>query len=385
MTLLFLLGVLCLAIDRVVGVTLEQYDDDGQCGDGVVDAFTEECEGTDGCDPKTCFCKDGYTATEDGRCEPVCMFGEGCISNCIKPDQCALCDPARYTEDCSRCRDGYMWFGEGNCQPIGDRHIVSCRGMFELLRDEHLSFNYSIDFSGSVDDEPLEVYVNHTYWNYLMNSTCSEAVHPQTPHDYGIVFQFKTSEEMYVLISVDEMYTSDRMTYSRTQRRDVWHKNVLTLQTSCLTEEQYLAGVQGQCIAVTRGLNQFIHSPRLTFLSTGTTQNYLTIVANYAQEYVNNFNFDIKRIVHPCSTGYKNIDWSASTSGSAAITLSVMTVCLSNCGDHASAARRRGSASARITMSSGPTARARRTATARRTSTWARTATCRLRSRTPSA
>ena len=46
----------------------------------------------------------------------------------------------------------------------------------------------------------------------MINSTCSEAVHPQTPHNFCIDFQFKTSE-IYVLFSFDETDTSDRMTF----------------------------------------------------------------------------------------------------------------------------------------------------------------------------
>ena len=69
-----MLGVFCLAFDRVMEVTLEQFDDDGHYSDGVVDAFAEECDGTVECDPETCFCPDGNTATEDGRCKPVCVW-----------------------------------------------------------------------------------------------------------------------------------------------------------------------------------------------------------------------------------------------------------------------------------------------------------------------
>ena len=115
-------------------VDYDKYNAEANCGDGIYDEFTEECDGTTGCGNDR-LCKDGYKADNKGNCVVECVYGKACYSGCTAPNFCEICNISMgYNHDCQGCADGYMWNGVGNCVPIPSNKIT-CGSFFESIED----------------------------------------------------------------------------------------------------------------------------------------------------------------------------------------------------------------------------------------------------------
>ena len=162
--MLLLVAVLAVQAQHFFVETEQAFADDGVCGDGAWDFFTEECDGVAGCDNATCVCSEGYAPTADGGCVPSCMYGTGCLQGCISPDICTTCDPSRgYTPDCAGCLDGFLWFGSGRCRPFNVSATVSCGELHALLQsDADASFNYTTFLPATTPTTPQTFFTTPT-------------------------------------------------------------------------------------------------------------------------------------------------------------------------------------------------------------------------------
>ncbi|KAL7713493.1 Serine-threonine protein kinase [Entamoeba marina] len=272
------------------------------CGDGVWDSFNEECDSSDNCG-SDCLCELGFTADGNGNCVMQCMYGDSCSSSCLLPDICEVCNTSNgYTSDCQGCLDGYMWYGEGNCQPIDVNTVNSCGEFMEALTaDEELMYKFDLstdDYSGGV-----EITIPDT----LFINRCSRHVHPTKPYTYGAYLEILSNTSRYVAIEVESQYTRDDLILAELQEQTVGVDLGIVAQEDCISGHDLDDKVQ--CLFRNAGLSDYVLSPSIFTWLTADVEQYIFVYTKYAATPPSTFTLYVTEIEHPCSYHYYEIDW----------------------------------------------------------------------------
>ncbi|KAL7714998.1 Serine/threonine protein kinase [Entamoeba marina] len=300
---LVLLFAYFLLICSSIEVNETEFEREIVCGDGVWDSFNEECDSSDNCG-SDCLCETGYTADGNGSCVMKCMFGDSCISSCVLPDVCEICDTSNgYNSDCQGCIDDYMWYGEGNCQPIDVDTVNSCGEFMEALTaDEELM--YKFDLSVDNYEEGVEVTIPEG----LFINRCSRYVHPKKPYTYGAYMELIHNQSSYIAIEVESKYTKNDIVLAELQEREIGVDLGMVVQEKCISGTNQRDYVQ--CLHRNTGVSEYILSPSIITYVTADVEQYIFVHTKWASNVTTNtFTIYLTEIVHPCSYNYYEIDW----------------------------------------------------------------------------
>ncbi|EDR29389.1 serine-threonine protein kinase, putative [Entamoeba dispar SAW760] len=290
-------------------VTEDEFNQVSICGDGIWDSFTEECDNVEGCG-NNCLCEKGYKPDKKGNCIMSCMYGDGCLNGCYKPDMCSLCNTTRYTKDCTGCQPGYMWFGEGNCLPYDVSTVQTCRNFINdsdnLTAELGLETNpfrinlNKVKVSGETIIYKVDIPELPIERRKLQLTHCSRYVDPIRPYTYGVWIELIHDKEAKVAIELDKKYYIDDVNLAETQRKKIGTELAFVLTQSCLDSVD--SKDDPQCLYRNGGLSKYILSPRITSVIYPKTPYYLFVHSKYASNTIPPFTLYISDINHACST-----------------------------------------------------------------------------------
>ncbi|GAB1225178.1 hypothetical protein ENUP19_0246G0002 [Entamoeba nuttalli] len=309
--------ILCL-LTIFVGINAEEvskkeYEIISVCGDGIWDSFSEECDGIQGCG-SDCQCEKGYSSDGKGNCIMSCMYGDGCLSGCYKPDKCSSCDTRRYKKDCTECQPGYMWFGEGNCSKYDVSTIQSCRSFIneseQLSRELGLTYNpfkvlvkkrntsQTVTYTMKVPELPVSK-------RRLQLTHCSRYIDPSRPYTYGVWVEITSEELTEVVIGLDKQYSIDDVNSQNLQESKIGTDLAFVIIRNCLDSVD--SKKDPECLHRNGGLSEYVLSPRVSVILRKDIPYYLFIHSKYASKTIPEFTFYISDMNHACSTNYRSV------------------------------------------------------------------------------
>ncbi|ELP88967.1 serine-threonine protein kinase, putative [Entamoeba invadens IP1] len=300
---------------------------DENCGNGLFDAKTEECDRVDGCG-SDCLCSIGYTADGDGHCVPKCMYGSACINGCYKPDKCERCNESMgYTSDCSECLKDYMWFGEGKCLPYNATELISC-GDFFTQTDAFFAalgktnvFRIRFGDTGNLDengkvvlDLSQDVLTQfQSTFNKLAINRCTRFVNPTKPYTYGTWFEVLADENGYVHIETDKKYTNAEITILNAQSKTVGTNYALSVHERCLDTADLF--YNPKCTTRNGGRTDYIQSPQVFLKVIKDEKYYVFLHSKFASSQVSSIPIYFNKVLHPCSGDYQEVVMNEVASG----------------------------------------------------------------------
>ncbi|ELP92663.1 serine-threonine protein kinase, putative [Entamoeba invadens IP1] len=336
--LLHVIFFLCFVAIACAGAVNEtEFNTVNVCGDGKWDGYYEQCDSTPGC-TKSCLCDLGYTPDpETGLCKMSCIYGDACETGCLKPDTCEICNVDKgYAADCQGCKDGYMWFGEGNCKEMPlNTTFLSCGLFFKELwnnsavsEKERNNFNLVIgsdqfDKEGKVSIPLLPDNIK----SRLQVTRCSRLVEPTKPYTYGVWIRIQSDKKQYVSIELDKKYSREELILASTQQKKVGNSRGMVVQEECPSTIDISQSVY--CVYRNGGYSKYVQSPRIvTSMEAGAIQ-YIFVHSKYAAEEVGSFDIFINPIVHACSSSYSDVEWNEMASSSFTTSLNLQYSILS--------------------------------------------------------
>ncbi|ELP92273.1 serine-threonine protein kinase, putative [Entamoeba invadens IP1] len=331
---MILLLLLTSALTREVNETT--FNETSNCGDGVWDGYYEQCDGTAGC-TSSCLCDTGYTADGKGGCTMSCIYGSACLTGCLKPDTCEMCNETLgYAEDCQGCQSKYMWYGEGNCQLMPDLNdVLSCGKFFEKLNEltnDTIKNSFSVEIGGEtttlgadgllvVPKLPDEIRTK------LQICRCSRLVEPTKPYTYGAWIKLTSKKNQYVSIELDNKYSREELILASTQQKKVGNSAGMIVQEEC--PETTDIGQSVYCVYRNGGYSKYVQSPRIITSMEENAVQYIFVHAKYAAAPLDEFKIYINTVVHACSSSYSDVEWNEMTSSYFSTTLNLQYSILS--------------------------------------------------------
>ncbi|EMD42521.1 protein tyrosine kinase domain containing protein [Entamoeba histolytica KU27] len=281
---------------------------ESKCGDGLWDQFSEECDGGIGCNSK-CICEEGYLSDGKGKCIMSCVYGKACLNGCNKPDICDHCDTSLgYKEDCSGCEDEFMYFGKKQCGKYNDKNIESCSEFFQRMELQNISsFSFILNGNKKNIENGKKNVIHHLKNVKLEYSSCSYNVEENKPYTYGIWIKVLSTINEWVLVEIDEKYHEQDNEVINFIQTETGNKFAFSSQYTCENVNSliHFAG----CISMNEGINDNIHSPRLSLLLNENIPQYLFLHSKYASSILPDISIYFSQLVHICSSVYQNINW----------------------------------------------------------------------------
>ncbi|ELP90695.1 serine-threonine protein kinase, putative [Entamoeba invadens IP1] len=294
---------------RSTDVTEVEYYMKSVCGDGLVDLYSEECDGTEGC-TEDCLCGDGYTVKATGGCESSCVFDANCLTGCTKPDYCEICNTtAGYTSDCQSCQDDYVWFGVGRCKSFKEETIDTCSDFF-LRNSANPNFTISINaatFNGSI-------YINQPTLEeqHLSINKCTREVDQQKPYTYGYWFKLTSDSRRVIFIQVEKEYTQEDKEYAEFLQKAVGSEYVITVQKKCIEKQE---ATDAKCVSINQGTTKYVLSPQTVIQTEANVPYYMFVHTKFASSKMGDLKLFIREIKHVCSYASERLYWSDMSKG----------------------------------------------------------------------
>ncbi|ELP88389.1 serine-threonine protein kinase, putative [Entamoeba invadens IP1] len=285
-------------------VTELEYNMKGLCGDNVVDIYSEECDGTEGC-TEDCLCSDGYTVKAQGGCELLCAYNSNCLTGCLKPDMCEICNTTvGYTSDCQSCQEDYIWFGVGQCKSITEETIDTC-GTFMNRHSDNPNFTISINaatFNGSliIDQPALDV-------QYLSINKCTRSVDRRKPYTYGYWFKLVSDTTRKLFVQVDEIYSQEDKEYYEFQDKTIGNDYIITVQKKCSNSTSLIT--DDKCVASNYGTTENVLSPQISIEAEANVPYYLFVHSKFASSKMKDMKLFVTGIKHVCSYASERLYW----------------------------------------------------------------------------
>ncbi|GAB1227986.1 hypothetical protein ENUP19_0367G0019 [Entamoeba nuttalli] len=303
MVLLPLLFLFTYAVD----VNETEFNREIVCGDGRWDSYNEECDSTAGCG-NDCLCIEGYNPDGKGHCIISCMYGDACVTGCLAPDICEVCDESLgYTADCQGCNDTYMWYGEGKCKEVQIDKVKGCGDVFTSSSDTS-QYEIKLEFTSAMKQIKKEIVPAAPEQLYI--NRCTRYVHPTKPYTYGQYLKVTLpagQENTYISIAIDKQYNRDDLVLAQLQEQKEGSEFGIIIQEDCISGTNLRDKVN--CLYRNGGLSEYILSPRVvTWMNADSTQ-YIFVHKKYASSPMTKFQIFFTKVKHPCSNNYYDIDW----------------------------------------------------------------------------
>ncbi|EDR25790.1 serine-threonine protein kinase, putative [Entamoeba dispar SAW760] len=313
-------------------VKQEEFENEGKCGDGIWDWFSEECDGTSGCG-KDCLCKKGYTANGNGTCVMSCMFGDGCIGGCTEPDVCDECNTTKgYTEDCQGCQEGYMWFGEGICQPYTSHSMHTCFSFLNFTRYQTAGLGVAFPFDILIGNNQKEIIAKipniPAQFQSLSISRCSRFVDMMKPYTYGYWFNITFEKASKIMIEVENVYSAETRNYYDTIQHEIGSDMAILIQNECPSTTDLSYRVK--CIMRNGGTSNYVRVPRMYYEATANSNIFAFVHTKYASKPMGGFNIYFNEIKHVCSYTASTIKWQNIVKGNYYVDLNLDNAIQSN-------------------------------------------------------
>ncbi|BFU19183.1 protein kinase domain containing protein [Entamoeba histolytica HM-1:IMSS-B] len=301
--LLILLSLLIILSSSFVipSSSIDDFKQTGTCGDGIWDSFSEECDGSDGCNNQ-CYCNNGFTSNGKGNCIMQCMYGSACIGGCIAPDVCVSCsESSGFNEDCSNCKENYVYNTIGQCGNLTER-IWGCKEWFEMQGTPSAYRNVTM----TSEHQTITLDAPGMYFPMQINR-CTPYVSQDKPYVFGAWVALRSTVGGWIVAETDKHYTSEEIEFAEQQKKVIGNDFAISEQKNCASGNS--VSHHNYCLDANNDISAYIHSPRMVVYVNSDEVRYLHIHLPYGQRISNWFKMLFTSIAHPCSTYYKQLNW----------------------------------------------------------------------------
>ncbi|ELP93074.1 serine-threonine protein kinase, putative [Entamoeba invadens IP1] len=278
------------------------------CGDGVRDAFEEECDSGKFC-LSNCLCADGYTPLNKDtstNCVPSCAIS-GCIEQnnetCYTPDECGLCDITKgYRSDCQGCLDGYLAQGYLKCESFNKTTVKSCKTL-----QADVNYHNEVTFAENTEQQILTLSGSNAQ---MSMNTCSKRLFLQQPYAPGFWIKLSTSVDKYIAVEAEEHYDAVSIDFLDTQENAVGDDTVFVISDCPDTTEIGSTSVQ-KCYGQNDNVSPYIKYSRIAMLFQKNVDYYIFVHKPFGSLFLADEVTKIlfTPIVHPCSYFYNTVNW----------------------------------------------------------------------------